>query len=140
MPECEVSGGEFTLSDMKTRQLSTEQVKRRGRRSRAQWLSEVQSWRRSGQSCAEYAQAHGLHEGTLAGWASRLRHEVKRESGSERDSHPAFLAVHVSETPVRPRAGSFEVVLANGRCVRIAGDFDVDSVSRLLAAVEGGTR
>lgn len=131
--------GGFTLSGMKTRQ-STEQVKRRGRRSRAQWLSEVQSWRRSGQSCAEYADARGLHESTLAGWASRLRHEVQSEPGTERDSQPAFLAVRVKKGPARPVAGHFEVVLANGRCVRICGEFDADSVSRMLAAVEGGAR
>jgi hypothetical protein len=65
---------------------------------------------------------------------------MQSEVGTERDSHPAFLAVRVKESPARPVAGHFEVVLANGRCVRICGEFDVDSVNRMLAAVEGGAR
>ena len=49
-------------------------------------------------------------------------------------------ALALTETPTRPAAGNFEVVLANGRCVRICGEFDIDSVSRVLAAAEGGSR
>ena len=58
----------------------------------------------------------------------------------KRKSAPAFLAVRVRETPTRLVEGSLEVVLANGRCVRINGDFTVERVSRLLAAAEGGLR
>lgn len=119
---------------------STKRVKKRQARSRAQWLSEVRQWRRSGQSGADYAKAHDLDQGTLAWWASRLRGEVAAEPARKRKSAPAFLAVRVRETPTRLVEGSLEVVLANGRCVRINGDFNVERVSRLLAAAEGGLR
>ena len=115
-------------------------MKKRQARSRAQWLSEVRQWRRSGQSGADYAKAHDLDQGTLAWWASRLRGEVAAEPARKRKSAPAFLAVRVRETPTRLVEGSLEVVLANGRCVRINGDFNVERVSRLLAAAEGGLR
>jgi hypothetical protein len=118
---------------------SRRRVKKRQARSRAQWLSEVRRWRRSGQSGADYAKAHDLDRGTLAWWASRLRGDVVAEPGRKRSSAPAFLAVRVRETPASVE-GSLEVMLANGRCVRISGDFDVDRVSRLLAAAEGGVR
>jgi hypothetical protein len=118
---------------------STRRVKKRQARSRAQWLSEVRRWRRSGQSGADYAKAHDLDRGTLAWWASRLRGDVAAEPARKRNSAPAFLAVRVRETPASVE-GSLEVMLANGRCVRISGDFDVDRVSRLLAAAEGGAR
>ena len=62
-------------------------------------------------------------------------HRVRRKTPS-----PAFLAVQVRQSPARPVEGTFEVVLANGRCVRVSGDFDVERVSRLLAAAEGGLR
>jgi hypothetical protein len=34
--------------------------------------------------------------------------------------------------------GGFEVVLTNGRRVRVAGHFRPDSLAQLLAVVEGG--
>ena len=119
---------------------STEREKKRQARSRAQWLSEVRRWRRSGQSGADYAAAHDLDQGTLAWWASRLRSEAGAQPASKCKRAPAFLAVQVREAPARSVEGSLEVMLANGRCVRINGEFEVDRVSRLLAAAEGGLR
>jgi hypothetical protein len=115
-------------------------AKKRAARSRAQWLAEVRRWRQSGQSGPEYAQARDLDAGTLAWWASRLRSEVTLRPERKSKSEPAFLAVRVRQSPVRPTDGTFEVVLANGRCVRVSGDFDAERVSRLLAAAEGGAR
>lgn len=99
----------------------------------------MQQWRQSGQSAAQYAQAHDLDAGTLASWASRLKKEV---GVRVRRSKPeaAFLAVHVRQSQALAVEGTFEVVLANGRCVRVSGEFDAERVSRLLAAAEGGLR
>jgi len=117
-------------------------AKRRPRRSRSEWLSDVQQWRQGGQSAAEYAQAHDLDAGTLAAWASRLKKEVgvHRVRRNQNKAGPDFLAVQVRQSRVLPVEGTFEVVLANGRRVRVSGDFDVERVSRLLAAAEGGSR
>lgn len=121
---------------------NTQTVKRAGKRpsrSRPEWLSEVQQWRQSGQSASEYARAHDLDAGTLAWWASRFKKEAGIPRVRRNKPKPAFLAVQVRQSRA-PLEGTFEVVLANGRCVRVSGDFDVERVSRLLAAAEGGSR
>jgi len=102
----------------------------------------VQQWRQSGQSAAEYAQAHDLDAGTLAAWASRLKKEIGGDGVRRSKPKPAFLAVQLRQfrAPAVAVEGTFEVVLANGRCVRVSGEFDAERVSRLLAAVEGGSR
>ena len=117
-------------------------AKKRPRRTRSEWLSDVQQWRQSGQSAAEYSQAHDLDAGTLASWASRLKKEVGVRRVRRGKPEPAFLAVQVrqSRAPAVAVEGTFEVVLGNGRCVRVSGDFDAERVSRLLAAAEGGSR
>jgi hypothetical protein len=128
---------------------TTTQVDRRGKRparSRAAWLDEVKRWRSSGQRAEAYARSHGLHPGTLAFWASRLRHEfdgksTRRTSGER----PAFLPVRVSsKTNARKCSleqaggGEFEVVLTNGRRVRFSGAYPMGALGQVLAAVEGG--
>ena len=118
---------------------TVKRAKRRPRRSRVEWLADVRQWRQSGHSAAEYAQEHDLDAGTLASWASRLKKEVGVRRACRSKLEPAFLAVQVRQSRV-PLEGAFEVVLANGRCVRVSGDFDAERVSRLLAAVEGGSR
>lgn len=126
---------------------NTQAVKRankRARRSRSEWLSDVQQWRQSGKTAAQYAQSHDLDAGTLASWASRLKKEVGLRLVRSREDKavPDFLAVQVRQSQSRALEveGTFEVVLANGRCVRVSGEFDAERVSRLLAAVEGFSR
>jgi len=115
-------------------------------RSQAQWLQVVSQWRDSGQSADEYGRVHDLHPGTLTGWASRLRHEVAGKPGRKNGKGVSiFLPVRVSsQRPQREVTseltveGGFEVVLTNGRRVRVAGNFRAEALARLLAVVEGG--
>jgi transposase len=113
--------------------------KKRQRRSRSDWTAEIKRWRESGQSAVEYAEVRGIHAGTLAGWASKVR-----ESSGARargDARSMFVPVRVAPaTPtseIRPERGEVEVVLRNGRRVRVSGDFDSGSLARLLMVAEG---
>lgn len=128
---------------------TTTQVDRRGKRparSRAAWLEEVKKWRKSGQRAEAYAGAHGLHPGTLAYWASRLRDDLGPKTAPKLvGASPAFVSVRVASRTQRRKEteqpsieGEFEVALTNGRRVRLAGSFGVESLVRLLAVVEGG--
>jgi hypothetical protein len=47
---------------------------------------------------------------------------------------------HASATSAKAGPSEIEVVLLNGRRVRISGNFDGEAVARLLSIVEGGTR
>jgi transposase len=117
---------------------------KRPRRAKAEWVEEVGRWRRSGQSAAEYAAAHGLHPGTLGWWGSRIGSAATVQVGTQRSEPVRFLPVRVTErrvaTALATPKGEVEVVLRNGRRVRICGDFQNDVVARLLDIAEGGDR
>lgn len=117
--------------------------KKRARRSRAEWIEEVRRWRETGQSAAKYAHERGIHAGTLAGWASKARDLVLAKKPASRDSRLSkFVPVHVAPAPVAGAGasadrGQVEVVLRNGRRVRVSGAFDGEAVARLLMIAEG---
>lgn len=118
-------------------------LNKRARRSRAEWLEELRRWRASGQSAADYARERGIHAGTLAGWASKVRDSVvaPRVGSGQRSS--TFVPVHVApvaETSAGKAGadrGQIELVLRNGRSVRVSGKFDGEAVARLLMIAEG---
>jgi hypothetical protein len=117
--------------------------KKRARRSRAEWLEELRRWRGSGQSATEYARERGIHAGTLAGWASKVRDSAAAPRASNGQRNSIFVPVHVAPA-ARPAAGKpgadrglVEVVLRNGRSVRVSGTFDGEAVARLLMIAEG---
>lgn len=115
--------------------------RKRPRRSRAEWLEEVRRWRESGQSAAEYAAEHGLHSGTLGGWASKVRGVVAARPGGGRPRKSVFVPLRVAQAPTmsaETEPGEIEVVLLNGRRVRLSGNFEGGAVARLLAILEGG--
>jgi hypothetical protein len=127
-------------------QTATDSARRekRASRTRADWITEVKRWRDSGQKCGQYARAHDLHPGTLSYWASRLRHEAGPKSpATKRTKRFAPLrvikggAVEEPKTKLPTTSGEFEVVLSIGRAVRVTGSFQPDTLSRLLAIVEG---
>ncbi len=117
--------------------------RKRPRRSRAEWVEEIRRWRESGQSAAEYAAKHGLHAGTLGGWASKVRDVEAAKPGGRRGRESMFVPLrvaHVAPASARAESGEIEVLLLNGRRVRISGNFDGEVVERLLSIVEGGAR
>jgi hypothetical protein len=127
---------------MQSSTIQTNQGKRPAR-SRAEWIEEVKRWRESGQKGEEYCRAHDLHAGTLSYWASRLKADLAKASKSPKQAR-RFVPVRVSAArrPVarsnpQTAVGEFEVVLANGRQIRVAGAFVPETLARLIAVVEG---
>jgi len=117
---------------------------KRPARSRAEWLKEVSAWRSSGQRACEYARAHGLHAGTLAYWASRLRDEVGTKRATRRGKPSAFVQLRVRRRKDAPAVhaesaqDAFDVWLTNGRRIRVNASFDATVLSKLLAVIEAG--
>jgi hypothetical protein len=122
---------------------------KRPRRSRGEWLAEVVRWRSSGQKADVYARAHGLHAGTLAFWASRLRGEMatvgRRSAGNRGQFLPVRVVpqddvtLRVDRSANRSKgslAADVEVVLTNGRRVRMSAVGE-EALGLLLDAVEG---
>jgi len=126
-----------------------DRVEKRARRKRADWIPEVQRWRASGQDADAYAAAHGLHPRTLVWWARQLEGSgAKQQGGGAKRGLgkrtlkflPAKLTDSRAASAVAavPERHEVEVVLRNGRRVRVSREFELDALARLLDTVEAG--
>jgi transposase-like protein len=96
--------------------------RKRTREERAQLVAR---WKASGNTAREFGVRHGVKSTALYGWAR----ELKKESRS-----PAFVEVHVREPEVA--GGAVEVVLANGRVVRVREVVDARVLRSVVEALE----
>lgn len=119
----------------------------RGGRDRGKerfWRRMVREWRRSGLSVRAFCAEHGLAEPSFYSWrrsiAERDLHGDQRATASARtvgndgaDDRPLFVPLRV----VPAAAGmAFEVVLGQGRVVRVPAHFDPAALRQLLAILE----
>ena len=115
---------------------------RRARRSRDEWVAEVRQWRASGLSSVQYASQRGLKSGTLLWWSRRVD-AAERPQAQGTTAQVSFVPVRVRQDSPDTRAsahatGSIEIILSNGRRVRVTGEVDNDDLARVLDAAEGG--
>ena len=80
------------------------------------------AWRDVGGPLAAFCRERGVPYYALYKWRRRMKPQL-----------PVLLEVKVAQ-PIR--AATYEVVVANGRLVRVGDDFDSDVLVRLLGAVE----
>jgi len=99
---------------------------------------------KSGLSMARFARSRGIPEGTFAWWSSEIRRREEMRRGKTSESGESgdvtFVPVQIVPDEVRPVAATrsaprFEVILAGGAKVRIAGAPDEESVACVLRAV-----
>jgi hypothetical protein len=116
------------------------------RRSREQWIAEVERWRASGLGSAEYAAERGLKRGTLLWWSCKIGPASSEHTATGEPPAPVtFLPLRVREhrreaVAAASDASCIEVVLNNGRRVRVMGAVDIAQLTRVLGAVEGANR
>ncbi len=121
--------------------------------TRAEWSERVKRWKRSGLSGAEFAQREGLKAPQLYWWTWKLGASDPAPAAAD---EPRFLPVRVVGSPAaaspRPEAalvkpssswgspvGLIEIVLPNGRLVRVPPGFDPATLERVLSiAAEAG--
>jgi hypothetical protein len=113
---------------------NTEMVKKIAERQR--WRAEdgrvmVEAWRRSGESLSAFASRHGLRGERISRWSSRFR-KGEREGLS-------FHQVRLVEFPGRCQPdGKIEVMLADGRSVRVPHGFAPEELQKVLRVLEEG--
>ena len=96
------------------------------------WRQVIARWKRSGLSVRAFCGAEGLNPMTFSGW--------RRELGRRDHPPPAFLPVHVVAEATEPSTVGIEVVLANGRSVRVSAGFDPRTLVRVVELLEQGGR
>jgi transposase-like protein len=122
----------------------------------------VQQWRRSGQPVRDYCLAHGLKESAFYFWRRQLarrgaagpqrqdgggqppaaktrrggRASAPRRASHARPDEARFLPVHVLMGREQAAAGGVEIVLGDGRTVRVPPGFDRQTLAEVLAVLE----
>lgn len=95
------------------------------------WRRVLRDWRKSGLSVRAFCAEHGLAEPSFYHWRRTLQERAP--------SAPAFVPVRVVAEPSPPRAGAaVELVLGNGRTLRLGPGFDAATLQRLLPLLEEG--
>jgi len=101
-------------------------MRKRKKRSRAEWTKLVEEWHGSDLSQKAFARRKGVATTTLSWWACRLR----REAHERRTLVPVEV---VDDAPVG--TAEFRVEVA-GRTVFVPASFDAGALRRLVAALE----
>ncbi|MBY0523368.1 MAG: hypothetical protein K2R98_08210 [Gemmataceae bacterium] len=119
---------------------------RRDAAKERRWRRLLRLWRGSGQTGRDFCAAHQLSEPSFYAWRreiARRDREVAERTQAQRTrptttstnaALPAFLNVTLAAVTPTP---AIEVVLAQGRSLRVASGFDPDLLRQLLRVLEG---
>ena len=92
-----------------------------------QWRRWIVQWQRSGLSVTAFCARHGLSAANFYAWRRALQRRAAVPA--------AFVPVHVvADTPPAP-VSALELVLADGRILRVAPGFDAATLRLLLAVL-----
>jgi transposase len=93
------------------------------------WRQVLARWRRSGLSVRAFCRAEGVNEPQFYWWRRKLDQAEPKE--------PAFVPVHVvTEQAGEPASRTIDVVLTNGRCLRVGPGFDHHTLVTLVDLLE----
>jgi transposase len=95
------------------------------------WRRVLARWRRSGLSVRAFCRAEGISEPSFYLWRRKLDQADHKK--------PAFLPVQVvTEEAKQPATRDIEIVLPNGRCLRVGPGFDPHTLVTLVDLLEAG--
>jgi hypothetical protein len=113
--------------------LSMPQGKPRDPRKEQHWRQLLERWQRSGLSVRVFCRRHCLSEPTFYAWRRTLAQLPSPAAAA--DEPLTFVPIDVRhDTP--PPAPALELVLGDGRLLRIPQGFDPAALRHLLAALE----
>jgi hypothetical protein len=101
----------------------------RDKQKERQWRHWIAEWRASGLSVRAFCDRRGLATPSFYHW----RRVLERRAAEK----VAFVPVQVVAEAVPALATALEVVLTDGRTVRVAPGFDAATLRQLLAVLEG---
>lgn len=121
-------------------------MKKRSRRCDLQkqkhWEEVMRRWQEGGQSVRAYCQAEGLRESAFYFWRRELARRGYRGDAPNgvrpqpRSAALSFLPVRVVEPRLTEAARGVEIVLPQGRTVRVQAGFDRQTLAEVLAVLE----
>jgi len=116
-------------------------------KSKARDLAKEAAWRRrldrhadSGQSVRAWCRRHGVKETAFHWWRRELaRRDAERPPSVRRDAEargPSFVPVHVTDDPAGDTDSQIEIVLTDGRRVRVTGTVNSEMLTQVLDVLE----
>ena len=111
------------------------QGKPRDPRKAEHWRRLIERWRGSGRSVRDFCEHSGIALPSFYAWRRRLQQDAPRPDVSQPPEAVTFLPVHVQLEP-SDQQPPLELVLGNGRCLRIPPRFDANALRALLAVLE----
>ena len=100
----------------------------------AEWEERIQAWERSGLSGVEFGRRVGVSPGSLYAWKHRLRRKPASAAKLPTRRKAKFVEVEVVSMGRRAEDATVEIVLGNGRIVRVRGGVEV--LGAVLRAAE----
>jgi transposase-like protein len=111
------------------------QGKPRDPRKEQHWRELIERWQHSGLSVRAFCQRHRLPVPSFYAWRRTLR---QRDGQTPQVAAPVtFLPVHVRHHDPADPPPALELVLANGRCLRIPPGYDPAHRGDVVRALEG---
>lgn len=116
-----------------------------GRSREEYWRKMLAEQGRSTPNIMEFCRSKSISANRYFWWKRELKlRDAKRrlKKGGRRKPiaksvvRPALVPVVIKAQPASPQGQTFEVLLSNQRVVRVPRDFDAESLSRLVAALE----
>jgi hypothetical protein len=101
----------------------------RDERKERQWRRWIDECQTSGLSVRAFCERRGLTVASFYAWRRVLRRRAAEQA--------AFVPVQVVPDAVPTQTSALEVVLSDGRTVRVAPGFDAATLRQLLAVLEG---
>ena len=101
----------------------------RDERKERLWRRWIGEWQTSGLSVRAFCQRRGLTVASFYAWRRALQRRAAEKA--------TFVPVQVLPDAVQTQTSALEVLLPDGRTVRVAPGFDAATLRRLLAVLEG---
>ena len=92
--------------------------------SAAEWSERVSAWDRSGMTAAEFGRRHGYDGRQLTWWKWNLGRRARAGEKKGRSTGVSLLPARVVPARVPASDGLVEIVLGNGRTVRLRGEVE----------------
>ena len=107
--------------------------------TRSEWAERVKQWQMSGLDAEEFAAHAGFKPKQLVWWRWKLR-SAPSSSSPPPAPELRFLPVRVVDSAARASSAgvALEVLLPNGRVVRVAPGFDPAMLESVLSIASGG--
>ena len=101
----------------------------RDERKERQWRRRIGEWQASGLSVRAFCERRGLTFASFYAWRRGLQRRAAEKA--------AFVPVQVVADAVPTQTSALEVILTDGRAVRVAPGFDAATLRQLLDVLEG---